>query len=150
MTEATAQLGKAPPHWALKAITKLHLFLHRITGGFNRLGGNEMCFVETRGAKTDRKVTVPLLYIPYGDGVLLVASQGGAPTHPAWYHNLRKNPDLFVTHRGRRMELWARLATDEEKETLWPFCEELYPPFATYRARTRRDIPIFICDPLPT
>ncbi len=149
MTAESKTPGKAPPRWALKAVTRLHNALHGISGGraFNRIAGNEMCFVRMRGAKSGRSLPIPLLFLPHGEGVLLVASQGGAPTHPAWYHNLVKNPELVVTHRGRHMELRARLATAEEKETLWPFCEEQYPPFVDYRERTTREIPIFVCEP---
>jgi deazaflavin-dependent oxidoreductase (nitroreductase family) len=85
--------------------------------------------------------------VPYGEGVLLIASQGGAPRNPVWYGNLVKHPDIDVRHRGRRMKLHARLATAEEKPGLWPICDEHYPPYADYRARTTRDIPIFVCEP---
>ncbi len=130
-------------------MTRIHLALHRLSGGklFNELGGDDVCFVEMVGAKSGRSLTVPLMHVPYGAGVLLVASQGGAPRNPVWYHNLVKNPDVEVVHRGRRMSLRARLATAEEKPALWPVCDEHYAPYADYRARTTRDIPIFVCEP---
>jgi deazaflavin-dependent oxidoreductase (nitroreductase family) len=79
--------------------------------------------------------------------VLLVASQGGAPKNPVWYGNLVKHPEIEVNHRGRRMKLRARLATPEEKPALWPICDRHYAPYAEYRTRTSRDIPIFVCEP---
>lgn len=123
--------------------------VNRLTGGraFNTLGGDEVCFVTMKGAKSGRTITMPLMYVPYEGGVLLVASQGGAPKNPVWYNNLVKHPDIEVRHRTRRMKLRARLATAAEKPSLWPLCDAQYAPFADYRARTTRDIPIFICEP---
>ena len=99
------------------------------------------------GAKSGKWITIPLMYVPYRDGVLLVASKGGAPKNPVWYHSIFKNPDIEVRYRGRRMQLRARLAKPEEKPALWPICDASYAPYADYRARTTRDIPIFICEP---
>lgn len=141
---------KAPvPRWVLKLISKTHVFLNGATGGrmFNTLAGDEVCFVTMLGAKSGRQIVMPLMYVPYGEGVLLVASQGGAPKNPVWYNNIFKNPDIEVRHRGRRMSLRARLATAEEKPALWPLCDAAYAPYADYRARTARDIPIFVCEP---
>ena len=141
--------GAPPPRWVLKVMTRVHVFLHRLTGGrlFNSLGGDEVCFITMKGAKSGRSLTIPLMYVPYRDGVLLVASQGGAPRNPIWYHNLVKYPDIEVRHRDRRMGLRARLATPDEKTELWPVCDQHYAPYADYRKRTSRDIPIFVCEP---
>ena len=141
--------GKPPPRWILKAMTRTHVFLHRVSGGrlFNKLAGDDVCFVTMTGAKSGRTLTIPLMYVPYREGVLLVASQGGAPKNPVWYGNLVKHPDIGVNHRGRKMRLRARLASAEEKPALWPICDEHYAPYADYRARTSRDIPVFVCEP---
>jgi deazaflavin-dependent oxidoreductase (nitroreductase family) len=151
MTDDTTQdSGKPPPRWLLKAMTRTHVFLHRLTGGraFNTLAGDEVCFVEMTGAKSGRRITMPLMYVPHQEGLLLVASQGGAPKNPVWYGNLVKHPDIVVSHRGRIMKLRARLATAEEKPALWPICDRHYAPYAEYRTRTDRDIPIFVCEPV--
>ena len=141
--------NSGPPRWAVKAMTRTHVFLSRLTGGrwFNSLNGDDVCFVTMKGAKSSRTLTIPLMYVPYRDGVLLVASMGGAPTNPIWYGNLVKYPEISVTHRGRTQKLRARLATAAEKPALWPICDEHYAPYADYRKRTTRDIPIFICEP---
>lgn len=138
-----------PPRWIMKLMSRTHIFLNRITLGkmFNTLSGDEVCFVNMKGAKSGRTITMPLMYVPYQEGVLLVASLGGAPRNPAWYYNIAKNPDITVTHRGRKMVLRARLATADEKPMLWPVCDSHYAPYADYRARTDRDIPIFVCQP---
>jgi deazaflavin-dependent oxidoreductase (nitroreductase family) len=87
------------------------------------------------------------MYVPYQQGVLLVASQGGAPKNPVWFGNLVKHPDIAVNHRGKRMSLRARQAKPEEKAALWPICDQHYAPYAEYRERTTRHIPIFVCEP---
>lgn len=138
-----------PPPWLLKLFTRMHVLLNTITFGrfFNTLGGDEVCFVTMTGAKSGRRLTIPLMFVPYHDGVLLVASKGGAPKNPVWFHSVVKNPDIVVKHRGKTMQLRARLASPEEKGALWPICDSHYAPYADYRARTERDIPIFICEP---
>jgi deazaflavin-dependent oxidoreductase (nitroreductase family) len=141
-----------PPKWILKLMSRTHILLNRLTLGkmFNTLSGDEVCFVTMTGAKSGQRITVPLMYVPYQAGVLLVASRGGSPNHPVWYYNIAKNPDVLVRHRGREMALRARLATAEEKPKLWPICDSHYAPYADYRARTDRDIPIFVCEPTPS
>lgn len=144
---ASTSNGKPPPRWILKAMTRAHVFLHRLSGGrlFNELAGDEVCFVTMTGAKSGKTLTIPLMYVPHQDGVLLVASQGGAPKNPVWFGNLVKHPDIEVNHRGTRMQLRARQARPEEKAALWPICDQHYAPYAEYRTRTTRDIPIFVC-----
>jgi deazaflavin-dependent oxidoreductase (nitroreductase family) len=138
----------SPPKWMMKSVSRTHIFLNRITRGkmFNTLAGDEVCFVTMTGAKSGRTITMPLMYVPYESGVLLVASLGGAPKNPVWYYNIAKNPDIKVKHRGKEMQLRARLAGTDEKPNLWPVCDSHYAPYADYRARTDRDIPIFVCE----
>jgi deazaflavin-dependent oxidoreductase (nitroreductase family) len=138
-----------PPRFILKLFTRLHVLLNRLSGGraLNTLGGDDVCFVTMTGAKSGRRLTIPLMHVPYDNGVLLVASQGGAPKNPVWYQNLVAHPDIEVRHRTNTMKLRARLARTEEKGALWPICDAHYAPYADYRARTTRDIPIFVCEP---
>ena len=146
---AASGSGKPPPRWVIKTVTRLHVLLHRLTGGrlFNTLGKDDVCFVTMTGAKSGRTLTIPLMYVPYQEGVLLVASLGGAPKNPVWYRNLVKHPDIEVNHRGQHRKLRARLATSDEKPELWPICDRSYAPYAEYRERTTREIPIFVCEP---
>ena len=149
MADATSP-GKAAPRGFLKILTRVHVFLHRLSGGrlFNSMGGDEVCFVTMTGAKSGNQVTIPLLYLPHEGGVLLVASQTGRPTNPIWYNNLVKHPEIEVRHRSDTLKLRAREASAEEKPGLWPLLDEMYPDFVLYRARTDRDIPIFVCEPV--
>ena len=133
----------------IKTITNIHKFLRSLTGGrmLNTLGGDEVCFVAMTGAKSGHFLNVPLTYVPYEQGVLLVACQGGNANSPVWHHNLVKNRDSTVEHRSKHMKLRARLASAEEKVALWPICDSHYVPFMSYRSFTGRDIPVFVCEP---
>jgi deazaflavin-dependent oxidoreductase (nitroreductase family) len=140
---------RQPPGWALKVLARVHVRLYRLSGG--RIGskkqGADVCFVTMTGAKSGRALTKPLIHVPHGDGVLLVASLGGAPKNPVWYHNLVAHPEIEVRHRRRTAELTARLATSAERPALWTICDAAFPPYADYRTRTARDLPIFVCEP---
>ncbi len=140
---------KQPPRWARKMITRGHVFLNRLSGGkmFNTFKGYDVVFITMTGAKSGKPLVFPVMHVPHERGVLLVASLGGAPKNPIWYNNLVKNPDIVARHRGRKMSLRARLASADEKAALWSTCDHHYPPYADYRARTTRDIPMFVCEP---
>lgn len=139
--------GSPPPRWLLKLVTKINVFVYKNSNGrcMNKLAGMPILLVEMTGAKSGRTITIPLMYVPYKDGFVLVASQGGAPKHPVWYHNLVKHPAVRITYDGKTTPMTARLATDEEKAEVWPTCCEYYPPYQEYQDRTDRNIPVFIC-----
>jgi deazaflavin-dependent oxidoreductase (nitroreductase family) len=98
------------------------------------------------GAKSGVKRTAPLLYIRDGDDVVIVASKGGFPKHPAWFHNLRANPDTTVQIGSERRPVRARVATPEERERLWPEAVAAYRDYARYQQRTDREIPLVILE----
>ena len=149
MAESAKPAGGPPPRWILKLVTRIHVLLNELSGSRlgNTMGGDEVCFVGTTGRKTGQARTIPLMYVPHGDDVLLVASQGGAPKNPVWYHNLVAHPDITIRHGTTTGNFRARPANPDEKDALWPICDQHYAPFAEYRTRTSRDIPIFICSP---
>ena len=151
MTDSVAngKSGKAPPRWVMKTVTHVHGLINQWSGARlgNTIGGDEVCFVTMKGARTGRSRVIPLMYVPHGNDVLLVASLGGAPRNPTWFYNVVANPDVTVRHRGVSRPYQARLASAEEKADLWPVCDAHYAPYADYRKRTARDIPIFVCEP---
>lgn len=112
-----------------------------------QFGGRDVCVVSMKGAKSGKIRHVPLMYVPYQEGVLLVASLGGAPQHPTWYYNLVANPEIAVQVKDKSLKLRARRASVEEKAELWPICCEHYPDYDLYQRRTERDIPVFVCEP---
>ncbi len=133
----------------IKPLSGLNTFVYRLTGGrlMGTIGGREVCLVTMTGAKSGKQRTVPLMYVPYEDGVIIVASLGGAPKHPVWYYNLVSNPDIEVQYRRRKLKLRARRVDADEKTRVWPTCVEHYPPYEDYQRRTDRDIPVFVCEP---
>ncbi len=134
----------------LRLFTRLHVYLYKMFGGklFHSMGGGEICIVRMRGAKSGAVKDFPLMYVPYKDGIVLVASLAGAPKHPVWYHNLVKNPEFDVTVGRETRRLVARVASASEKAEVWPLCCQVYPDFRLYQSRTTRDIPVFICEPV--
>jgi F420H(2)-dependent quinone reductase len=107
-----------------------------------------MLLLDHVGAKSGSKRTAPLLYFRDGEDLVLVASKGGFPKHPAWYHNLMANPDTTVQVGGERREVHARVASPEERERLWPLAVKTYRSYADYQARSKgREIPLVVLEP---
>lgn len=133
-----------------KLFSRLHVPVYRASGGrlWGKFGGREICLVTMIGAKSGKRRTIPLMYVPYKGGIVLVASLGGAPRNPVWYNNLVAHPEVEFQHRSTRCKVRARLADDAEREAVWPLCVQHYPPYADYAARTARKIPVFICEPV--
>jgi F420H(2)-dependent quinone reductase len=133
----------------LKTIVRGHVWLYRLSGGKlgTTLKGSEVCLVTMRGRKSGREITLPLMYTPHGNKVLLVASLGGAPQHPVWYHNLVAHPHVSIQHGAEVRKMAVRQASPAEKAEFWPALVASYGEFADYQARTDRDIPVMICEP---
>ena len=144
----TKEAAAPIPLWFLKGFTKFNVFVYKVSSGrfMSKLAGMPICLVEMKGAKTGKTRTIPLMHVPSGDKVILVASQGGAPKNPVWYYNLMKYPEVRITEGGVTRNLVARKVGDEEKLKLWPTCLEYYPPYQEYQERTERNIPVFICE----
>lgn len=136
-----------PPHWLLKLFTRLNVWIYRISDGrwMSEFNGDGICLVEMTGAKSRKRRTIPLMYVPDGNEVLLVASQGGAPTHPIWYHNLTANPQVWITQGNARRAMIAHELSGESHAAAWPICVSHYAPYAEYKTRTDRIIPVFRC-----
>jgi deazaflavin-dependent oxidoreductase (nitroreductase family) len=112
--------------------------------------GAPTVLVTHTGAKSGSKRTTPLLYFTDGGNVVLIASQTGKPTHPAWYHNLSANPDVELWARGRGGGYRAREAAGEERDRLWRLATQLYPGYDEYQERADlagRRIPVIVCEP---
>ena len=133
----------------IKPFSGLNAFVYKLSGGrlMGNFQGRPVVLIEMTGAKSGKKRTIPLMYVPYKEGVIIVGSQGGAPKSPVWVKNLQADPNIVAQVGGKRMELHARQVDDAEKEELWPTCVEHYHEFADYRARTDRNIPVFNCQP---
>lgn len=133
----------------IKPFSRLNVFVYKLTGGrvMGTLTGRPVMLVTMKGAKTGKERTIPLMYVPYKNGVIVVASQGGAPKSPVWYNNLVAHPDIVVQYKRNKMNLRARRVDDAEKARVWPICVEHYREYDDYQKRTDRNIPVFVCEP---
>lgn len=113
------------------------------------LAGRRLIILTHRGAKTGTLHKSPLMRIPHNNGYIVVASYGGAPANPAWYHNLCAHPVVDVQDGAVITTMRATEVTAGDKDRLWPVCEAIWPDFPQYRAATTRDIPMFILTPEP-
>ncbi len=145
--------GKANKRFlrGMKFYTRLNVLVYRLSGG--RLmntaqGGLPICLVAMTGAKTGKRRTIPLMHVPLDERKILVGSQGGLDKNPAWVYSVRANPDVEITAEGLRRNYRAREVDLEEKAELWPHLVAAYPPYDEYQARTDRNIPVFVCDPV--
>ena len=132
----------------LKTIGAVHNALYRLSGG--KLGGRVMkvpiLLLTVRGRKSGKQRTTPLMYGRDGANLVLVASVGGAPKHPAWYLNLQgQEAEVQVGRERRRVR--ARDAEGEERERLWAQMVEAYPTYAEYQKKTSRRIPVVVLEP---
>jgi deazaflavin-dependent oxidoreductase (nitroreductase family) len=147
-------LDLAERSWPLlRRLMGVHTIAYKATGGLigKHIPGVKapMLLLDHVGAKSGTKRTTPLLYIEDpagGDGVAIIASKGGFPKHPAWFHNLRANPDTEVQIGREHRPVHARVASGEERERLWDRAVELWPQYAEYQERTEREIPVVVLD----
>jgi deazaflavin-dependent oxidoreductase (nitroreductase family) len=136
----------------LSRLMGVHTLAYRASGGLigRRIPGLRapVLLLDHVGARSGTKRTSPLLYLADGDDLVIVASKGGYPKNPAWYHNLVAHPDTAAQVGRERRDVHARMATAAERERLWPRLVDLYPPYADYQARSKgREIPIVVLEP---
>ena len=134
----------------IRQVMKGHTLVYRATHGVigHRIpGAPPTLLLDHVGAKSGKKRTSPLTYLQDGSNLVLVASKGGYPKNPAWFHNLRANPDTTVQVGSKRRAVHARVATPEERTRLWPKVVELYSGYRDYQERTEREIPLVILEP---
>jgi deazaflavin-dependent oxidoreductase (nitroreductase family) len=105
-----------------------------------------MLLLDHVGAKSGTRRTTPLVYVEDGADVVIVASKGGHPKHPAWFHNLRANPETTVQIGAERRPVRARVATAEERPRLWKKAVATYRGYRGYQERTEREIPLVVLE----
>jgi F420H(2)-dependent quinone reductase len=133
-----------------RRVMRLHTLAYRATAG---LLGHRLPFappsllLDHVGARTGKKRTTPLVYIKDGERVVLVASKGGYPQNPGWFHNLRANPDTMIQVGSERRPVRARVAAPQERARLWPMVVDTYGGYADYQRRTEREIPLVVLEP---
>jgi F420H(2)-dependent quinone reductase len=139
----------------MKYLSAANVALFQLTGGAlggkfrtpGNLRGFPVCLLTTRGRKTGKPRTKPLIYLADGARIVLVASRNGMPRNPAWYLNLQAEPRVLIQTGRHRRRMRARTADDKERAELWPRMVELYPDYENYQSWTDRKIPVVICEP---
>ena len=109
---------------------------------FEGPGARPLLLLTTTGAKSGQHYTTPMMYIPNGDRLLVIASNIGAPKHPDWYHNLVARPEVTVEVGTETYEATAIVTQGTERQQLWTWIIEQYPFFADHQTKTTRQIPI--------
>jgi deazaflavin-dependent oxidoreductase (nitroreductase family) len=104
--------------------------------------GAPVLLLTSTGARSGERRTTPVMYLPDGERMVIFASKGGAPTNPAWFHNLRANPAATVEVGPETVDVNAVITSGEERERLFARQSELYPQFADYAQKTTREIPV--------
>jgi deazaflavin-dependent oxidoreductase (nitroreductase family) len=112
------------------------------------LRGMPVVLLTTVGATSGKIRKTPLMRVEHDGRYAVVASQGGAPTHPAWYHNLIAHPRVRLRDGQVDQEMVAREVTGEEKAIWWERAVAAYPDYADYQKKTERQIPVLVLEPV--
>jgi deazaflavin-dependent oxidoreductase (nitroreductase family) len=128
----------------------LAVFLYRLTDG--KLGGNmgtfKVLILTTKGRKSGKMLSNPVGYFEREGGYLIVASNMGRATNPAWYHNIKSNPnDVTIQVKEKRMKVKPAVILGEPRKPLWSWIVSLAPNFGGYEKRTTREIPLVFLKP---
>lgn len=149
------RIFKTPPvgsrSWRMvNRLTDANIALYRRSGGRigGRIGRAPVLLLHHVGRKTGRERVAPVLFLADGERLVIVASVGGAPKHPAWFGNLMAHPETTVEVGRRRVQVHAREASEVERAEYWPRLLEIYPSYGTYEGRTDRVIPVVLLEPV--
>jgi deazaflavin-dependent oxidoreductase (nitroreductase family) len=144
----------APISWfSARVLHHLDRLVYRLTRGrhtlSSRVSGLPVVMLTTTGAKTGQQRTSPVVGVPDGKNLVVIASNWGQRRHPAWYYNLRAHPEATVTVGGVDRRVQAHEALGEERERLWQQDLEIYPGRAAYERRAmQRRIPVVVLTPV--
>jgi deazaflavin-dependent oxidoreductase (nitroreductase family) len=134
----------SPSRWSAKQVDA-----YESSGGErgNTLNGVPVVIVTTRGAKTGKLRKIPLMRVEHGGRYAAVASKGGAPEHPVWYHNLKADPHVELQDGPAPVDMVARELDGDERAEWWRRSTEVWPDYDTYQTKTDRLIPVFLLEP---
>ncbi|GAC84284.1 nitroreductase family deazaflavin-dependent oxidoreductase [Gordonia paraffinivorans] len=139
----TAKAELSPEGWVREQTEKI---LEQGTTEGVEVMGRPIVLFTTTGAKSGKKRYVPLMRVEENGKYAMVASKGGAPEHPAWYYNVKANPQVTVQDGTEVKELTAREVSGEERAHWWKLAVEAFPPYAEYQTKTDREIPVFVLE----
>ncbi|MCZ2128202.1 MAG: nitroreductase family deazaflavin-dependent oxidoreductase [Anaerolineales bacterium] len=132
-----------------KMFTTLHAAAYRLSRGKigGKMGRFNVALLTTTGRKSGKKVTCPLGYFERPDGYVVIASNGGAPKHPSWYHNLTSDPQAVFQAMEKVVPVTAEVLTGEERANVWRDVVAAVPMYAEYQKETEREIPLVLLKP---
>lgn len=133
----------SPTDWVREQTAKI---LEQGTTDGVQVADRPVVLFTTTGAKSGKKRYVPLMRVEDNGRYAMVASKGGAPEHPAWYHNVKAHPQVTVQDGQKVAELTAREVSGDEREHWWNLAVAAYPPYAEYQVNTDRLIPVFVLE----
>jgi deazaflavin-dependent oxidoreductase (nitroreductase family) len=137
----TGEYEPSPSDWAREQAEK---FEASNGAEANDLQGKPIILLTSIGARTGKLRKTPLMRIEHDGEYAVVASRGGAPTHPVWYWNLAKNPHVELQDGADKRDYRAREVADDERAAWWERAVEAWPPYADYQTKTDRIIPVFV------
>ena len=145
MAKRSGGVGKV----AARAVLRTLVWLYRRSGGriAGRMFGVPLLLLSTTGRRSGRTWTTPLMYTRDGDGWVLIASNGGSPRHPAWWHNLRTTPEASIQIGREVHPVTAVEVTGAERDRLWRVMADLYSGYDRYATKTTRTIPVVRLSP---
>jgi deazaflavin-dependent oxidoreductase (nitroreductase family) len=141
----TGEYAPSTADWARKQAERYEETNGETAGS---LRGRPVIVLTSIGAKTGRLRKTALMRVERDGVYAVVASLGGAARNPVWYYNLKANPQVELQDRATKRDYTAREVTGAEKAVWWERAVEAYPDYANYQARTRREIPVFVLEPL--
>ena len=133
----------------LAPLLGVHQWLYEVSDGRigTNLGGRPMLLLRTVGRKTRQPRTAALLWVPDGDAWAVIASKGGAPQHPGWYHNLIATPDVEIQVGRERIPVRAHVAEGKQRARIWARADEVNQgQYTVYQSRTKRPIPVIVLE----
>lgn len=133
----------------LAPLLGVHQWLYEVSDGRigTNLGGRPMLLLRTVGRKTRQPRTAALLWVPDGDAWAVIASKGGAPQHPGWFHNLVATSDVEIQIGRERIPVRARVAEGEQRARIWARADEVNQgQYTVYQSRTKRPIPVIVLE----
>tara|TARA_B110000014_G_scaffold197712_1_gene146830 strand:+ start:181 stop:618 length:438 start_codon:yes stop_codon:yes gene_type:complete len=142
-----AEYIPSPTGWVADQV-KLYESSNGSEGTTLRETGLPVIIVTHIGRNTNAVRKTPLMKVVDGNNYILIASQGGAPKHPVWYHNLKANSSVEIRDGDKLYDMTVREVSDlAERKRLWEIAVDAYPPYHEYQEKTERVIPVFISEP---
>ncbi|MQG76764.1 MAG: nitroreductase family deazaflavin-dependent oxidoreductase [SAR202 cluster bacterium] len=143
-----AEYVPSPSSWVADQV-ELYERTNGADGTTLRETGLPVIIVTNKGNKTGAVRKTPLMRVADGSNYVLVASKGGAPQHPVWYHNLKADPNVGIRDIDVVRSMKVREVDDAaERSRLWAIAVEAYPPYQEYQDKTDRQIPVFVAEPV--